>query len=263
MQTQPPRLLLVGCGNMGQAMCSRWADLTPTPRITTIDPHNNADYPSLAGLPAGSSFEVVILAVKPQSMAEVLPGLLPFLSPTTLVITIAAGLEVAFYRAVLGAAIPFVRVMPNTPAAIGKGISVAYADRPLEKAQEQLATDLLQATGAVVWVDDENQFHAVTALSGSGPAYVFHLIEAMAEAGVNAGLPAALATQLARQTVIGSAALAESTPDRAAAALRQAVTSPKGTTEAGLTVLMPELPDLLTRTIAKAADRSRELATKS
>jgi pyrroline-5-carboxylate reductase len=158
-----------------------------------------------------------------------------------------------------GANTPIVRAMPNTPAAVGRGISALIGNGAVTEAQLTMAEALLAAVGQTVRLDNEEQIHAVTGLSGSGPAYVFHMIEAMAEAGAAAGLPPDLAMRLARATVVGAGALADATPD-SAGQLRINVTSPKGTTAAGLAVLMPELTALMSATVAAASARSRELA---
>ena len=262
-------ILLIGCGNMGQALVANWQqpDNASHYHITTIDPHAAvADYASVSALPDTARFDIVVLAVKPQSMPEVLAEcarhVLPKLNSGAIILSIAAGLNIASYRAILGNDLAFIRIMPNTPAAIGQGASVAYADQPLSPAQHALAEQLLTPTGLLLWAEKEEQFHAVTALSGSGPAYVFHLIEALCEAGERLGLPADMAAALARQTVTGSAALAAAKPGTAATDLRKAVTSPGGTTEAGLKVLMPALPDLMTQTLQAADARSRQLAGK-
>ena len=259
-------LVLLGCGRMGGAMLKGWlaAGLEPA-RIQVIEPRP-ADWlveltreglvlnpPSLA--PAG----VAVIAVKPQTMDEAAPGLAPLAGTGTVFVSIAAGTPIAFFERLFGSDTPIVRAMPNTPAAIGKGISALFANAAAGERGLAMAEALLAAVGETVRLSSEDEMHAVTALSGSGPAYVFHMIEAMAEAGVKAGLDAALAMRLARATVIGAGALAEASSEPAAV-LRENVTRPGGTTAAGLRVLMAELPDLMTRTVAAAAQRSRELA---
>lgn len=272
METENPalagvrRLLLLGCGRMGGAMLEGWiaGGLSPR-RITVIEP---AASPRLAAL-AGEGLEinphepeapdVAVIAVKPQIMAEAAPALARFAGGATLFVSVAAGTPIAAFEALYGRASPVVRAMPNTPAAIGRGITALIGNAATTAAHLALAEALLGAVGETVRLESEAQMDAVTGLSGSGPAYVFHLIEALAAAGEAEGLAPDLAMRLARATVAGAGALAEATPETAAA-LREAVTSPGGTTAAGLAVLMPELPPLMARTVAAAAARSRELA---
>jgi pyrroline-5-carboxylate reductase len=202
----------------------------------------------------------VVVAVKPQTAPEVMPALVPFVGAATVVVSIMAGRTLRFLDGALpGAAL--VRAMPNTPAAIGRGITVAVANARVSSQQRELVHALLSAVGAVEWVSDETLMDAVTALSGSGPAYVFLLAEAMAKAGAAAGLPDALAATLARATVAGAGELLHRSP-LDAATLRQNVTSPGGTTTAALDVLMADdaLAPLMTQAIAAATARSRELA---
>jgi pyrroline-5-carboxylate reductase len=203
----------------------------------------------------------IVIAVKPQTAPEAVPPLKAQVAPGTLVLSIMAGRTLGFLRANLPAGTALVRAMPNTPAAIGRGITVACASAEVTAAQRELASALLSAIGSVEWVEDEALMDAVTALSGSGPAYVFLLAETMAKAGVVAGLPPTLAQRLARETVAGSGELMHRSP-LDPSILRQNVTSPGGTTEAALEVLMgPNGFDrLLTEAIAAATRRSRELA---
>ena len=259
-------LVLLGCGRMGGAMLRGWlaAGLDPH-RVQVIEPRP-ADWlreQAARGLvlnPAElAPATVAVIAVKPQSMDEALPRLAPLADAGTVFVSIAAGTPVAYFERVLGAGVAVVRAMPNTPAAIGKGISALFANTAAGERGLAMAEALLAAVGETVRLAAEDEMHAVTALSGSGPAYVFHMIEAMSTAGEAAGLGAALAARLARATVIGAGALAEAMPEPPSV-LRENVTSPGGTTEAGLAVLMAELPDLLARTVAAAARRSRQLA---
>jgi len=213
--------------------------------------------------PKGKIIEAaaIVIAVKPQSAPAALPPLRPYVGKTTLVLSIMAGRTIGFLEKSLLPNTAIVRAMPNTPASIGRGISVAVANAKVSARQHKLAGDLLAAIGKVEWASDETLMDAVTALSGSGPAYVFLLAEAMTKAGISAGLPADLASRLARETVAGSGELLHrSTLD--AATLRQNVTSPGGTTAAALEVLMGPggFEELLTRAIAAATRRSRELA---
>ena len=255
-------LVLVGCGRMGGAMLQRWlARGLDAGAVTVIDPNLapewqdrglrvNADLP---GDPA-----VVVLAVKPQMMGDALSAM-PDLSGS-LVISVAAGTTIATFEAAFPGA-PVIRVMPNTPAAIGQGISAMIGNGAATPAHLDLAEALMRAVGRVVRLEAEDQMDAVTGLSGSGPAYVFHLIEAMAAAGEAQGLSPALSLELARMTVAGAGALAVHA-DEDPAVLRRNVTSPNGTTAAGLAVLMDEdagLTPLMVRTVAAATERGREL----
>jgi pyrroline-5-carboxylate reductase len=229
--------------------------------------------PAVAGLLADNAIDVVpfidqlteppgviLIAVKPQVMEDVLPGLAKLKGPKTLVVSIAAGRKLAIFEKYFpGAAV--VRAMPNMPAAIRRGITVAVANKNVNPVQRAQADDLLSAVGDVVWIDDEAQMDAVTAVSGSGPAYVFLLAECLAEAGRKAGLDAALAEQLARATLAGSGALLNASV-LPAAELRRNVTSPGGTTAAALEILGGEegLQKLITAAVAAATKRGRELA---
>ena len=201
-----------------------------------------------------------MVAVKPQTAPEAMPALAPFVGGSTVTVSIMAGRTLRFLEGALPRA-ALVRAMPNTPAAIGRGITVAVANARVSPPQRELVHALLSAVGAVEWVEDEALMDAVTAVSGSGPGYVFLLAEAMARAGVAAGLPPALAATLARATVAGSGELLHRSP-LDAASLRQNVTSPGGTTAAALEVLMGKdaLEPLMTRAIAAATKRSRDLA---
>jgi pyrroline-5-carboxylate reductase len=204
---------------------------------------------------------VVVAAIKPQIAPDALAQIAPSVDAATLVVSIMAGRTLDFLARTLPAGAAIVRAMPNTPAAIGRGISVAVANRQVSGAQHVLAQRLLGAVGAVEWIDDEALMDAVTAVSGSGPAYVFLLAESLARAGASAGLPADLAARLARATVAGSGELLPRA-ELDAATLRHNVTSPGGTTAAALDVLMASdgLEQLMTRAVAAAAQRSRELA---
>lgn len=258
-------LVLLGCGKMGSAMLAGWlAEGLPPASVWIVDPHPS-DWVKAQGVhlnaPLPDRPAIVLIAVKPQMMGEALPQLAAMGGGGTLFLSVAAGTKIASYEAMLGAATPIVRAMPNTPAAIGRGITAIVGNRQASAAHLDLAERLLRAVGQVVRLEGEGQMDAVTALSGSGPAYVFHLIEAMAAAGQAEGLPAALAMQLAKATVAGAGALAEAAeegPDQ----LRVNVTSPGGTTAAALAVLMDPargFPDLLRRAVHAAAERGREL----
>ena len=266
----PGRLVLVGAGKMGGAMLESWLALGLEPRnIVVLEPQPPAELTALAagGLTLnpspGSVADVaaIVIAVKPQAASDVVPRLAALVGAKTVVLSIMAGTTLRFLEQNLPAGAACVRAMPNTPAAIGRGITVAVPNRQVTGAQRELAHKLLAATGAVEWVDDETLIDAVTAVSGSGPAYVFLLAEALAQAGADAGLPNELAQKLARATVAGSGELLHRSP-LDPASLRKNVTSPGGTTAAALDVLMAGngLEALLRRAVAAAAKRARELA---
>ena len=264
----PGRLLLVGAGKMGQAMLDGWLARGLTPKkIAVVDPQPAKTVKALArrGLALNPnklpSAAAIVIAVKPQTAPEAVPPLAAAVGKGALVVSIMAGRTLAFLESKLPAGTAIVRAMPNTPAAIGRGITVAVANGKVSAKQRRLASDLLAAIGTVEWVDDETLMDAVTAVSGSGPAYVFLLAEAMTDAGVAAGLPPALAAKLARETVAGSGELLHrSALD--AATLRQNVTSPGGTTAAALAVLTGPggFDALLTKAVAAATRRGRALA---
>jgi pyrroline-5-carboxylate reductase len=261
-------IMLAGAGKMGGAMLTGWLarGLEPA-QAAVIEPHPSAEILALAatGIHLNPSAKdlgnaaTLVVALKPQMFREAGPGLKPLVASSTLVVSIMAGTTIASITEVCGGSV--VRAMPNTPAAIGRGITVAVAAKNVSASQRAVADALLRATGSVEWVDDEGLMDAVTAVSGSGPAYVFLLAEELARAGVEAGLPEALATKLARETVAGSGELLFRS-DSPSATLRQNVTSPGGTTAAALDVLMGEggMQSLLTRAVAAATRRSKELA---
>ena len=265
--TDHERILLVGCGKMGSALLKGWLGRgTPADRVTVVEPmrphvpEGVSVHTEAANLASDYLPSVVVFAVKPQSMDEVVPAYAPYAGRETVFLSIAAGKPIRYFAATLtGGAI--VRAMPNTPAAVGRGITVLCANDRVSPGQKALCTQLMEAVGDVAWIDDEALMDAVTGLSGSGPAYVFHLVEAMAAAGVAAGLVPDLAMQLARATVAGSGELLAQSSDPAGV-LRQNVTSPGGTTAAALEVLMgPDgLTRLMTEAIGRATERSRELA---
>lgn len=268
-------VLLVGCGKMGSALLKGWLSTDPGADITVIDPQADP-VPFLAAVPCArvtwlsdlsdlpaTTFrpQVVVLAVKPQMLDPLLPAYAAFAGPHTVFLSIAAGKSLDGLQAGLGAQTAIVRSMPNTPAAIGRGVTVAIANRQVSPDQRELCDGLLRAVGDVAWINDESLMDAVTAVSGSGPAYVFLLAETLAAAGQAAGLPADLAMHLARQTLAGAGELLYRTSE-SAATLRQNVTSPGGTTEAALAVLMAEpegLAALMRAAVAAAARRSQEL----
>lgn len=258
-------LVLLGCGKMGSAMLEGWLKQgVPPAAIWVLEPHPSDWLKSTGvhlnvGLPAAPA--IVLLAVKPQMMGAALPQVTALGNGATVFLSIAAGTTIASFESTFGARTPIIRAMPNTPAAVGRGITAITGNAHASDPDLALAEALLAAVGQVVRLEGEHQMDAVTAVSGSGPAYVFHLIEALAQAGEAEGLPAALAMQLARATVCGAGELAHQATE-SAAQLRINVTSPGGTTAAALAVLMePEtgLPPLMARAVKAAADRGREL----
>jgi pyrroline-5-carboxylate reductase len=264
-------VLLVGCGKMGGALLEGWLERGVAPGFAVVEPGPGATafaqrrevrlYQSAVTLDLDFRPAVVVFAVKPQAMGDVVHHYRRFVTPETVFLSIAAGKTLAYFSRQLGVEAAIVRAMPNTPAAIGRGITVGCPNAKASAAQIALCDRLLAAAGEVAWVDDEALIDAVTAVSGSGPAYVFLLIECLAKAGAAVGLPAELAMRLARATVSGAGELARRSSEPADI-LRQNVTSPGGTTRAALDVLMaPDgLETLMVRAVAAAAARSRELA---
>jgi pyrroline-5-carboxylate reductase len=266
------KLLLAGAGNMGGALLEGWLerglppadvivqDPTPAPRARALIESKGIDHRALVGsLPSPPA--VIVVAVKPQIIDEVLPSLARLVGDTTVVLSIAAGRPIEGFERVLPKATAIVRSIPNTPASVGRGITVAAANAHVSGAQKTMCDALLRAVGEVSWVADEGLIDAVTAVSGSGPAYVFYLTECLAMAGVKAGLDAELAEKLARWTVAGAGELLYRSAT-SADVLRHNVTSPNGTTFAALQVLMADngLAELMTKAVAAATRRSRELA---
>jgi pyrroline-5-carboxylate reductase len=262
-------LLLIGAGKMGAAMLEGWLALgIDAKNVVVIEPQPTNDISALTarGLrlnpkPAEvGTAAAIVIAIKPQVAPEVVPTLVPYIGPSTVAVSIMAGRTLRFLESALPNA-ALIRAMPNTPAAIGRGITVMVPNLRVTTEQRALVHTLLTAVGAVEWVGEEALMDAVTAVSGSGPAYIFLLAECMAKAGVAAGLPAELSEKLARATVAGSGELLNRSP-LPAATLRRNVTSPGGTTAAALDVLMATdgLDPLMTRAIAAATRRGRELA---
>jgi pyrroline-5-carboxylate reductase len=266
-QARDASIFLIGAGRMGGALLRGWlaagffpgsvavAEPEPSPEIAALLKEK-----AIRAAPQ-SAPDVLVLAVKPQIMNAVLPQFAPLAGPDTAVLSIAAGRTIASIAAYFPPGTAIMRAMPNLPAAIGRGITVACSNAGVTPERRTLCDSLLRAAGEVAWIGDEALIDAVTAVSGSGPAYLFYLTECLAEAGLAAGLPKELATQLARATVTGAGELlhrSSLTP----AGLRENVTSPGGTTAAGLSVLMgePGLKDLIEKTVAAAARRSRELS---
>jgi pyrroline-5-carboxylate reductase len=259
-------LVLLGCGKMGSAMLAGWLDGgLPASSVWIIDPMPS-DWVQAQGVnvntPLPKDPAIVLIAVKPQMMGEALPTLVALGGGGTLFVSVAAGTSIASFEKAFGTNTPIVRAMPNTPAAIGRGITALIGNTAASDDDVSLAQGLLAAVGQTVLLDDESQMDAVTGVSGSGPAYVFHLIETLAAAGQAQGLPADLAMQLAKATVAGAGALAEAAEEDPAQ-LRVNVTSPNGTTQAALEVLMDEgrgFPELLNKAVAAATNRSKELS---
>lgn len=265
-------LVLAGVGKMGGAMLEGWlksgADankivaIDPKPPQEVIDLLNRNGIRHNPPIASITNAEVIMIAVKPQVMDDVLPNLVPLQSSKPLILSVAAGRTIATFAKYFGADASIIRTMPNTPAAIGRGITAISPNPNVSKTQLDLATALLSSTGEVVTVENESMIDLVTAVSGSGPAYIFYLTECMAAAGEKIGLPPALAMQLARATVAGSGELMRQSGIDAAT-LRQNVTSPNGTTYAALQVLMANdgMMPLFEKAIKAAADRSKELAS--
>lgn len=266
-------LTLVGGGKMGSALLKGWLNcgLDPT-NVFVVEPnasrHNElAEFGAISVVSGPSELpeaptRVLVMAVKPQMMSDVLPDYAARVGSNGFVVSIAAGTPISTFEKAFGEDRAIVRAMPNTPAAVGAGMTVLCANSPTSDDQRALAEQLLAAVGDTAWIDDEELMHAVTAVSGSGPAYVFHLVECMAAAGEQAGLSADLAMRLARKTVCGAGALMTDDPTQAAT-LRENVTSPGGTTQAALGVLMDGssgFPASVAQAVAAASARSKELA---
>lgn len=261
------RIILVGCGNMGFAMLAGWlkAGEAAPADILVVEPADAlrrraaelgvAVAHDVGAVPADAAPELIVIAVKPQVIREALGPYRRFGDAGTTFLSVAAGTPIATFEAILGARTPVMRCMPNTPAAISKGMMVTVANAHVGDEARLFVEALLSANGAVAAVDDEALIDAVTAVSGSGPAYVFLFIECLTQAAQAAGLPAAIAAQLARQTVWGAAALAQESPETPAE-LRRQVTSPNGTTAAALGVLMED--ERLARLVAEAVEAARQ-----
>lgn len=268
MAGNPPHIVLIGCGKMGSALLEGWLKARIPAHFSVIDPHK----PDIQDVEYFASFDaaqstlahaaLIILAVKPQGMKDVALSLKPHLCDHTAVLSIAAGQGIAQFESYFSSEQPIIRAMPNTPAAIGKGATIAVANKAVTQQQKHLAHSLLTTTGYFQWCHDENILDAVTALSGSGPAYLFYFIEALTQAGIKSGLPETLAKDLSRQTVIGAAALAEAEKKTDIDQLRRNVTSPGGTTEAALNTLMDgRLQDIITEAVEAARQRGVALNT--
>lgn len=268
----PGPLVLVGCGKMGGALLRGWLSrgvaakdvfvIEPAPRdLDDVQARGVTIVTDFAKLPAGLKPGIVLLAIKPQFMDEALPAYRSFADQGAVFLSIAAGKTVAYLKEKLGPKAVVIRSMPNTPAAVGRGMSVLLRDPKVPAATQELCGQLLSAVGEIGWIDQEDQINAVTAVSGGGPAYVFLLIECLAEAAQQMGLAPDLAMKLARATVTGSGELAHQSSE-SATKLREAVMSPKGTTLEAINVLMaPDgLQPLMNKAIAAATRRGREIA---
>ncbi|MCG8491707.1 MAG: pyrroline-5-carboxylate reductase [Sneathiellales bacterium] len=264
-------VLLVGCGNMGRAMLGGWIEQNVKPNdILVVDPSTqNLELAAKTGcriftspllIEEGYQPDVIVLAVKPQVMEEVIPTYRNYVEKGALIISVAAGTRISLFEEYFGQRAAVIRTMPNTPAAVGRGMLVSCANTNVSAEQKSICDSLMSTIGTTAWVDREDLMDAVTGLSGSGPAYVFHMIEAMITAGIKAGLPEELATTMAKVTVAGAGELALSSTEDVAQ-LRKNVTSPNGTTAAGLDVLMENeaLVKLMTSTVEAAKRRSEEL----
>ncbi|WP_156412191.1 pyrroline-5-carboxylate reductase [Bosea sp. Root483D1] len=265
----PQTLTLVGAGKMGGAMLEGWLSIgVKGAGITLLDPHISSEMQGLAvaeGMSvnpaAPKPAEVVVLATKPQMLDTAAPSVQALIGPTTLLISILAGKTLGDLSARLPNAGAIIRAMPNLPASVRRGVTAAAAGKGVSEAQRQLADALLAGVGKVEWLSDEGLIDAVTAVSGSGPAYVFNMVECLAAAGIAAGLPADIAERLARATVEGAGEMLFQSP-LPPATLRQNVTSPGGTTAAALEVLMADngLAPLMRRAVAAAKRRAEELS---
>lgn len=264
-------LLLIGCGNMGHAMLKGWLAMDNAPDCTVVEPHEALRMRAIetgaqavaaaADLPAEYAPDVVVMAVKPQIITQILPDYARF--ATACFVSVAAGTPLATLEAGLGP-VALIRVMPNTPAAIGKGVFGLCTNARTTAEQKAMVADLLATGGVVLEVETESDIDRITAVSGSGPAYLFHMIEALTEAAKRVGLSDEIATIAARETIFGAASLAESAPEDAAE-LRRNVTSPNGTTAAALDVLMGEdrLTELMSEAVKAALERARALAAEA
>lgn len=258
-------IALIGCGHMGRALLNGWRAAGLEADYLIVDPAARLKAPRVRCFKKPGEFllkaDIVVLAVKPQVMESACAALRPFVNGRALIVSIAAGRTLKSLERAFARGQPVVRTMPNLPAAVGKGMAVAIANKNASAARRRDAERLMLCVGKVAWIKNEKLMDVATALSGSGPAYVFFLMEALAKAGKKLGLGAEAAETLARQTVIGAAALAEAEPDIAAAILRANVTSPGGTTEAALKVMMDgRMEKIFQSALAKAAKRSQDLS---
>lgn len=268
------QVLLIGAGNMGFAMLRTWTgmegyrfaviELNPDLRQRATLAGAEA-YAAFSDLPGSFRADVVVIATKPQAVEDAVTTCRSILDPAGLLVSVAAGVTLDTIRRKAGEGPAIIRCMPNTPAAIGEGMTVCCASANAQTYDRDRAKTLLAAIGRVAFVEDERLMDAVTAVSGSGPAYVFHLLEAFIAAGISVGLPPELAVTLVKQTVFGAAKLALA-PEADPTALREQVTSPNGTTAAALSVLMNPrdgFSALLSRAVAAAEQRSTDLGAPS
>ena len=265
------KLVLVGCGNMGHAMLAGWLDSgkLSAADVIVVEPTDPLrDRAAGLGVTAVTGPDaiapetrpdLVLFAVKPQIMGDVVPAYRRFAEAGSAFLSVAAGTRIAFFEELLGDETAIIRCMPNTPAAIGVGMMVTVANSNVGSELMEFVSGLLSASGEVAAVDDEAQMDAVTAVSGSGPAYVFHFIECLTSAGIEAGLPPQTAAKLAGQTVLGAAMLASQSQDTPST-LREQVTSPNGTTAAALSVFMGD--DRLKQLVAEAVEAARKRSTE-
>ncbi|WP_316860297.1 pyrroline-5-carboxylate reductase [uncultured Cohaesibacter sp.] len=264
-------LVLVGAGKMGGAMLTGWLEMGLSgSNVTVVDPGMPQEMVSLsqthgfqlvASAEALAKADIVVVAVKPQMMGKVLPGLTGLIAPNTVLVSVAAGTPISTFRSYLGQGLKVVRAMPNTPAQVGRGMIAAFA-ADIDETMREVIAALLSSTGAFVWVDEEGLIDAVTAVSGSGPAYVFYMVEALAKAAEALGFDEETAGLLARQTIVGAGELLHQS-ELSASVLRENVTSPGGTTAAALAILMADqngLEGLMKKATVAARDRSIELS---
>lgn len=260
-------ILIAGCGKMGRALVQSWLKNDLVNTIQIIDPHDpdisspyvsyNRNFDVNRITP---HYDVLIIAVKPQILNETFDPIAHIVPERSTILSIAAGKSLSSLENIFGSQRSIIRCMPNTPAAISKGVSVCVPNKNTNVSQIKMVDDLLKATGSSIWLKNESLMDAVTALSGSGPAYLFYFIECLAKAGEDIGLDAETAMKLARQTVIGSAALSEYDSDTSAEQLRKNVTSPNGTTHAALQIMMDgSMQDIISKALKSARDRSIEL----
>jgi pyrroline-5-carboxylate reductase len=255
------QILLVGCGAMGSALKKGWEQVNMALDVTVIDPSNAQYLADSNALPADFMPDVIVLAVKPQTLPSVLPSYIHFAQQGSLVISIAAGIPLRTYHKILGEDAWVIRAMPNLPVIVGQGMTVLTTQQPLSKNYRTLGETLFAASGKVIWLEDEKLMDVVTAVSGSGPAYFFKMVEELAKAGIAGGLPSDVATQLARQTAVGAGAMMQHLTD-SAMDLKIRVTSPEGTTAAALTIFDQDnaLGILVLDAVKAAIRRSKELS---
>lgn len=253
-------ILLVGAGKMGSALLSGWLEAGIAPaqfHIIEPQPHEELAKTGVNISAPDEPADIIVLAIKPQLVEKVAPTLQPYIKAETMILSILAGTPTQKLEALTAHNIQ-IRAMPNTPASIGQGITALYANENVSDTQKEYAQTLMQAVGDVLWVETEALIDAATAISGSGPAYIFYLAEVLAANGVRLGLPPDVAAQLSYQTIKGAGAMLGG--DSEAKDLRQNVTSPGGTTEAALEILMVELPELMKQVIAAAYQRAKTLS---